>query len=196
MPDVFATIPLEKHTGQGPMTVAELRAKYGPGLTFSADDDRKRIVRGWERSQVEVLTLHFVDNYGHGVPGIEGAYFWPDAPSGGVAVVSDGNGNIDWKFSSPSYYNVDAGEAGPYKFVTNGLTISGMGSPSKNHPYNHDSMSFDILVNPTTSAPSPTPDPPPVVTPPNGDAKADLRRAITDIMQAAQRALDALLRFG
>lgn len=155
MADVFDNIPLEKHTGQGKMTVAELRAKYGPGLTFTAVDRLKRITRGWERSQVQVLTIHFVDANGNAVVGLEGRYFWPNGPEEGFPVKSDYKGDLDWAFSAPSFYDPPS-EVGPYTFKTEGLTISGMGSPSKNHAYNHDSMSWDVLVNPT----GPTPEPP------------------------------------
>lgn len=153
--DVFTGIPLEKHTGGGPMTVEELRAKYGPDLTFSATATKRKVVRGWERSQVQVIVLHFQDNNGTPVPGIQGNYFWPDSPPDGVPVTSNGDGNIDWAFSGDSFYDPRT-ERGPYTFKGDGITFSGMGSPSKNMPVNHDSMSFDIVVNPADPVDPPT----------------------------------------
>lgn len=182
MADVFAAIPLERHTGLGWMTVAELRQKYGPGLQFTVDPAKFRIVRGWERSQVQVLTLHFQTDAGGPVSGVKGRYFWPGSPEEGLEVTSNGDGNIDWAFSAPSFYDPPA-EVGPYTFKADGLTITGMGSPSKNHPYNHDSMSYDIVVNPVSAGPV---EPPPVTPPPSG---GDVNKAFIESRVKAIRML-------
>lgn len=190
MADVFDGVRLEKHTGQGPMTVAELRAKYGGGLSVSANPSMFRILRGWERSQVEVIVLHFQDNDGDPVVGLEGRYFWPNSPVDGHPVFTNGEGNIDWAFNNGSYYDPRT-EIGPYTFKAPGLTIQGLGSPSKNMPVNHDSMSFDILVSP--AGPPPLPDPDPGIPPADNTAViASLRSSIVVMQQQINRMLDMI----
>ena len=163
MVDTLAGIPIEKHTGQGAGTIAWLRGKYGatsPDI-YIANPTALRIKRIWERSQVQVIVIHFEDRYGNPVAGVKGRYFWPGAPEEGIEVTSNGDGNIDWAFSSGSFYDPRF-EEGPYRFEMHGLVIARMGSPSKNLPVNHDSLSYDIIISPGDQPP---PDPEPPTTP-------------------------------
>lgn len=148
MADVFDGIKIWKHTGQGEANLAYLRDKYGNQLTYVADPKKYRLDRLWERSQVEVITIRFLDEDGDPVPGVAGRYeFYGNV----VPVKSNAEGIIDWVFKSNDAAYDRRSERGPFTFKTDdgGLELIGLGTPMRNATINHDSMSWDVIVNPS-----------------------------------------------